>query len=643
MTKNMPNRRFRVVLTLLAICCLIGVIWSFSEESTNAGRNGATGTLEKMIVANGSAALDVDLNRLSGAAAASRKTTTLNFAFPTDAFFTVQVFNNELRGPQPSSIELIPQDTVANLPARLNDSYRQLMLEATPWGGDYEFVVRDARSGFVFFNIEGQELSYQPETKSFSIANGRALVSSDFAAAMGRPAAAGTVVGTLSMNATMRPIEVTTVVDGEATGNTLPPTEGEAGTVPGPDVIVGELSGLAQFGSSSGTQVGLAVGTDSCNRGIEPLHWFANPANDHPVIPQNLYRMSGGSDNTQRFEQIGQSSVKHAFTALQNNICNFGCVSSGTGSLLGSGCSDPYGASLNSGPNLGSRAWINPYTGFYPRNDSATPNNNHNGHNHLGPSHRVLVEMNDLNTTMNPGASYYTEAQYITPHEYAWCQANPGQCNMHNNASYRKYNVSGTTSFSFSAAGNTVRMQPAINAWPGATLVRIEPAPGEDGIAWIGYKVTHIGNGVYHYEYALYNQNLDRAIQSFTIPLGDGSVLDNIGFHAPPQHPGWSADGTMNNAGYSNQPWIQTSFAGGTKWSSETIAQNPNGNAVRWGTLYNIRFDSTRPPEGVNATIEFFKTGAPMNVIVLGPALSLAPPPCTSRIRPLFPTTGCGP
>ena len=42
--------------------------------------------------------------------------------------------------------------------------------------------------------------------------------------------------------------------------------------------------------------------------------------------------------------------------------------------------------------------------------------------------------------------------------------------------------------------------------------------------------------------------------------------------------------------------------------------QNPNANAVRWGTLYNIRFDSNRPPVMRAATIGFFKTGAPMDI-----------------------------
>ena len=89
-------------------------------------------------------------------------------------------------------------------------------------------------------------------------------------------------------------------------------------------------------------------------------------------------------------------------------------------------------------------------------------------------------------------------------------RANPGQCNMYNNASYRRFNVTGTTSFSFSPVGATVRMTPAINAWTGATINTIEPEPGIDGRAFIAYKVTNPSAGVWHYEYAIYNQNLDR-------------------------------------------------------------------------------------------------------------------------------------
>ena len=83
------------------------------------------------------------------------------------------------------------------------------------------------------------------------------------------------------------------------------------GTKPGPDVIVGDLPILKQI-DSAGTQVGLAVGTDSCNIGQVDVDWLALPSNDHPVIPMNLYRMSGGTSNDERFEQIGQSWMKHA-------------------------------------------------------------------------------------------------------------------------------------------------------------------------------------------------------------------------------------------------------------------------------------------------------------------------------------------
>jgi Carboxypeptidase regulatory-like domain len=585
-----------------------------------------TGTLEKMIVANGSVAMDLNLNRINGTVSGAKNSTTsaLRFNVERDSFFTVLVFNNELRGPLPSSMALIPQNSAA-LPSKLNASYQQLVIENMPWGEPYDLVVRDAKTGFVFFNIEGHQFDYSSIGRSLNVQMGRMLMSQEFAAELERPSDAGAVVGQISINATLRPIEITQVVDGEAQSNVLPALNPEAGMVPGPDVVVGDLNGLSQFGSSSGTQVGLAVGTDSCNFGTVDLNWFANPSNDHPVIPQNLYRMSGGTTNDERFEQIGQSSVKHGFTALTNNICNLGCNGVG-GTRLGSGCSDPYSASLNAGPNLGSRAWINPFSGAYPRNDSATPNNNHTGHTHTGPSHRILTEINDLNTTLNTGATYYAESQYITPHEYTWCQSNPTQCNMYNNVSYRRYNVTGTGSpFSFSPAAATVRTKAAIAAWTGSTSVDIRPDAGNDGVGTVAYKVTNPSPGVWHYEYAVYNQNLDRAIQSFGVPLGAGVTLSNIGFHAPPQHPGWASDGTTGSTGFSSTPWTQAQTSVAMTWSSETFAQNPNANAIRWGTLYNFRFDSNSPPQTANATVGFYKTGAPITVQVQAPGGLAAP------------------
>ena len=88
----------------------------------------------------------------------------------------------------------------------------------------------------------------------------------------------------------------------------------------------------------------------------------------------------------------------------------------------------------------------------------------------------------------------------------------------------------------------------------------------------------------------------------------------------PPQEPGWAADGTVGNAGYSSTPWTSTQTSSSLTWSSETFAQNQNANAIRWGTLYNFRFDANSPPQAANATVGFFKTGSPITVAIQGPS-----------------------
>jgi len=595
---------------------------------------GQTGTLEKMIVASGNVALDLDWNRLKeiGSGAQESKPDSVRFEVGANSFFTILVFNKVLRGPEPGSMRLIGGNS-AILPEPLNDSSNQLVIEKTPSSERSDLVVRDGKTGFVFFNIEGNLYEYDAAAHSLGIKGGRLLISEEFANKLGRPSEAGAIVGGISIATTMYPIEITTVVNGAAQSSILPPRGGGAQSapdaVPGPDIIVGDLPDLQQFGAG-GTRVGLGLATTSCNNGNVEVDWFQLPDTDHCVIPQNLYRMSGGSSNDERFEQVGQSWMKHAVFALQEDACGFGCTPAANNTHLGVGCSDPYDASLNaSQDHLGSRAWVNPFTGVYP-----STANNHAGHIETGVTHRILVEVSDLDTTMNPGATYYAEAQYVTPQEYVWCQAHPGQCNMYNNASYRQFSVSGTTSFTFSGVGATVRMTAAVNAWTGATINPIEPEPGVDGRASIAYKVTGPVAGVWHYEYAIYNMNLDRAIQFFTVPLGCGITVSNLGFHAPPNHPGFPNDGTLGDAGFSNAAWSSTQTASALNWSSQTFAQNQNANAIRWGTLYNFRFDADQPPQATNAMIGFFKTGSPVLVGIQGPTCNAPPPPTPTPFPP---------
>src|SRR5476651_2603018 len=195
-----------------------------APQSPEKNREGRTGTLEKMIVATGNVALDLDLNQLNGTASGTpeSKRDTLRFQVGPDSFFTILVFNNVLRGPLPSSMGLIPQNT-ANLPAPLNTSLSQLVLEQRPADEPYDLVVRDGKSGFVFFNLEGHHYDYETAAHLLSIKEGRLLISAEFAARLGRPADTGLIAGKISVAVSVYPIEIQTVVNGEVQAAIMPP------------------------------------------------------------------------------------------------------------------------------------------------------------------------------------------------------------------------------------------------------------------------------------------------------------------------------------------------------------------------------------------------------------------------------------
>ena len=176
---------------------------------------GQTGTLEKMIVARGNVAMDLDLNRLKGIGSGTQesKLDTFRFEVGPNSFFTILVFNNVLRGPEPGSMGLIWGNS-AVLPEPLNASSNQLVIEKIPSGEPFDLVVRDGKTGFVFFNIEGNLYEYDAAAHLLSIKGGRLLISEEFANKLGRPAEAGLIVGGISIATTMYPIEITTVVNG---------------------------------------------------------------------------------------------------------------------------------------------------------------------------------------------------------------------------------------------------------------------------------------------------------------------------------------------------------------------------------------------------------------------------------------------
>ena len=136
---------------------------AFGAMKQTPESQGQTGTLQKMIVQNGSVTMDLDVNRLNGIGSVPGRPTTLQFAVAANSFFPILVFNELLRGPESGSMALIPAGVNApgySLPAALRASLKQLVIEKLPSGEAFDLAVRDSKTGLTFFNIEGHQYDY---------------------------------------------------------------------------------------------------------------------------------------------------------------------------------------------------------------------------------------------------------------------------------------------------------------------------------------------------------------------------------------------------------------------------------------------------------------------------------------------------
>src|SRR5260221_2921087 len=196
------------------------------------------------------------------------------------------------------------------------------------------------------------------------------------------------------------------------------------GTV-GPDVIVGDITGPANYTSGSGLEA-LSLGTTSCNQGTVGVGWHSN-TNQHPGIGGELYRFKV-VNGAGRFEQVGLSWLKHGFFAESQQLCCNNCVPT-DGTNLGVGCSDPYTGDRNGTQSLlGPRYQVNPHTGFF-----TYPPPHPSG----GNTGRLQVEVSDLEPTSGSTTAYFANSEYLPPDD-----ATQGHNN--NNCSYRGVTVSGS-------------------------------------------------------------------------------------------------------------------------------------------------------------------------------------------------------
>lgn len=406
----------------------------------------------------------------------------------------------------------------------------------------------------------------------------------------------------------------------EITGDALPPEEAPADpleTPPGfeseprresgfaallpptPDIIVGNIHDINNYGVTNGIAA-LALGTTSCNIGTGPADWYAED-NRHPVIGGSLFRLKNG-----RFEQLGISWLKHGFFAVSGFYCYSDCHST-DGTELGVHCSDPYSANLNGTQfNLGPRFEVNAHTGVFPYPPTQGL--------YSGPlARRLQVKQTDLDQILNAGAQYFAECQYVTRDD-----ATAGKQN--NNTSYRPTQVSGAgTSVFVGLSGTTQREKPAIRAWKTVdpSVVETDIQVPSDGLLILAAKATDLGTGFWSYEYALHNLNCDRSVRSFKVPIDPSATVRNVGFHDVDYHSGEPM---------STLDWPSTQTSVSITWSTGEYLQNQWANAIRWGTLYNFRFETDAAPQTSKVTLGLFKPGTPASIeaTTVGPITNAA-------------------
>lgn len=364
----------------------------------------------------------------------------------------------------------------------------------------------------------------------------------------------------------------------------------------GPDLVLHDIYQVQKWGQV-GDIVAYSIGTEICNLGDEDAIWIA-ASNQHPVIAQNLYRLKDD-----RMEQIGQSWLKHGFASVNGSACG-PCQNPGTSSLLGVGCSDPYGSGLNGDQDgsggtggLGPRSEVNAATGefLWPYGDQGVSGD--------AIYKRLQVHVDDVAPAQNPGARYFLEGQYVSPDE-----APAG--NGVNNPSYREVNVSPSLDLTFAAP--TQQEKDALLAWQDIdpTVDVIDAAVPDDGVLRLATKVTDLGDGKWQYEYAMHNINSDRSVQAFSVPVDPTATITDIGFHDVDSHSGEPYDLTDWQAGGLGP-------ADSVTWATGSFGANPNANALRWGTTYNFRFQADTPPQPVSARVRLFKPGTPKVVTVV--------------------------
>ncbi|MEZ6037724.1 MAG: hypothetical protein R3F29_09610 [Planctomycetota bacterium] len=356
----------------------------------------------------------------------------------------------------------------------------------------------------------------------------------------------------------------------------------QSNTVPGLDGRLTDVNSLTYYGRRGAAhpngEIGMAMLNTMCNPGSVNIPWYAPMQPDHPKFGFIIARVAGD-----RIEQINEwSYCKHAFLSVNVNGSCGSCQNPGTGSLMGLNCSDTYGAGNNASRTyLGPPQEIDPWLGTwnpvgsyfdigdpaqagYPAAADGTRSLDQSVFSSDAVENRVTVDEIDLTTA---GAQYYYGLQLIHQGESI---ANRGDNNAH-----RGFNPNwGGSQWSFTN-DEPMEYGSILTRWPGAQVEEGHNG-NDDGRFYVAVKVTPLGGGVYHYEYAVHNVDNSRAGGSFSVPIDPSATASNFTF------------GDIDTDG--SNDWS------GARVGNEVVFTAPANNPLEWNTFYNFGFDATFAP-----------------------------------------------
>ncbi|MFN3240539.1 MAG: hypothetical protein ACE37K_03400 [Planctomycetota bacterium] len=352
--------------------------------------------------------------------------------------------------------------------------------------------------------------------------------------------------------------------------------------VPGLDgavIDIGNLTYWGRRGPTNNGEVGMSFMNEMCNPGTVNIPWFAAMNPNHPFFGFQIVRV-----HDDKIEQINEwSFCKHAWLSVNYTVagCNSNCNTSTPGNQMGLGCGDAYGAGNNADrSDLGPPEEINPWLGEWDPVGSYFDIGDPNQAGYPAPAdgnfslatnifdsvdNRCTVKEQDM---LVAGAEYYYALHLVLEGEDV---ANRGD-----NLAHRGFTPNQSGGTWFFQSNTSMQLGTVLSRWQGASIESGSNG-SDDGRFYVAVKVTPLGGGQYHYEYAVHNVDNSRAGATFEVPIDAAATATNFTF-------GDLDDDASND-------WSAA------RVNNRIVFSAPVGqNALEWNTIYNFGFDADIAP-----------------------------------------------